>query len=112
MSDKKRGWYVLRAISGKEAKVKEYLDAEIKNTDLGDFVYQVLIPTEKVYSVRNGKKITKERNLYPGYVLVEATLVGEVAIGCVIRPMLSDFWAVRRSRSVETIGSKSYAGCS
>ena len=79
MSDKKRGWYVLRAISGKEAKVKEYLDAEIKNTDLGDFVYQVLIPTEKVYSVRNGKKITKERNLYPGYVLVEATLVGEVA---------------------------------
>ena len=70
MSDKKRGWYVLRAISGKEAKVKEYLDAEIKNTDLGDFVYQVLIPTEKVYSVRN---------LYPGYVLVEATLVGEVA---------------------------------
>ena len=73
MSDKKRGWYVLRAISGKEAKVKEYLDAEIKNTDLGDFVYQVLIPTEKVYSVRNGKKITKERNLYPGYVLVEAT---------------------------------------
>ena len=59
MSDKKRGWYVLRAISGKEAKVKEYLDAEIKNTDLGDFVYQVLIPTEKVYSVRNGKKITE-----------------------------------------------------
>ena len=64
MSDKKRGWYVLRAISGKEAKVKEYLDAEIKNTDLGDFVYQVLIPTEKVYSVRNGKKINaKERKI-------------------------------------------------
>ncbi|MCD7709910.1 MAG: transcription termination/antitermination protein NusG [Porphyromonadaceae bacterium] len=78
MSDQKRGWYVLRAISGKEAKVKEYLDSEIKNTDLGNFVYQVLIPTEKVYSVRNGKKVTKERNLYPGYVLVEATLVGEI----------------------------------
>ena len=78
MSEQKRGWYVLRAISGKESKVKEYLDAEIKNTDLGDFVYQVLIPTEKVYTVRNGKKVLKERNLYPGYVFVEATLVGEV----------------------------------
>ncbi|MBQ8424029.1 MAG: transcription termination/antitermination factor NusG [Coprobacter sp.] len=79
MSEQKRGWYVLRAISGKEAKVKEYLDAEIKNTTLGDFVYQVLIPTEKVYAVRpNGKKVLKERNLYPGYVFVEATLVGEV----------------------------------
>ena len=63
MSEQKRGWYVLRAISGKENKVKEYLDAEIKNTDLGDYVSQVLIPTEKVYSVRNGKKITKEKNL-------------------------------------------------
>jgi transcriptional antiterminator NusG len=37
-----------------------------------------LIPTEKVYSVRNGKRVTKERNLYPGYVFVEACLVGEV----------------------------------
>ena len=79
MSEQKRGWYVLRAISGKENKVKEYLDAEIKNTDLGDYVSQVLIPTEKVYSVRNGKKITKEKNLYPGYVFVEALLVGEVS---------------------------------
>lgn len=77
-AEAKRGWYVLRAISGKELKVKEFLDAEIKKTDLGKHVYQVLIPTEKVYTVRNGKKITKERNLYPGYVFVEATLVGEV----------------------------------
>lgn len=71
-------WYVLRAISGKENKVKEYLDAEIKNTDLGQYVSQVLIPTEKVYSVRNGKKVTKERSYLPGYVLIEACLVGEV----------------------------------
>ena len=47
MSEQKRGWYVLRAISGKENKVKEYLDAEIKNTDLGDYVSQVLIPTKR-----------------------------------------------------------------
>ena len=66
MSEQKRGWYVLRAISGKENKVKEYLDAEIKNTDLGDYVSQVLIPTEKVYSVRNGKKITTEKKSLSG----------------------------------------------
>ncbi|MCY6292698.1 transcription termination/antitermination protein NusG [Bacteroides fragilis] len=72
-------WYVLRAISGKEAKVKEYLEADIKNSDLGEYVSQVLIPTEKVYQVRNGKKIVKERSYLPGYVLVEAALVGEVS---------------------------------
>lgn len=74
----KKGWYVLRAISGKEAKVKEVLDAAIKNTDLGLYVEQVLIPTQKVYTARNGKKVLKERNLYPGYVFVEAQLTGEV----------------------------------
>ena len=74
----KRAWYVLRAISGKEAKVKEVLDAAIRNTDWGKHVYQVLIPTEKVLTVRNGKKVVKERNLYSGYVFVEATLYGEV----------------------------------
>ena len=77
-ADVKMEWYVLRAISGKEAKVKEVLDAAIKNTDLGRFVSQVLIPSQKVYTTRNGKKVLKERNLYPGYVFVEAKLTGEV----------------------------------
>lgn len=77
-ADVKKSWYVLRAISGKEAKVKEVLDAAIKNTDLGLFVEQVLIPTQKVYTTRNNKKVLKERNLYPGYVFVEAKLTGEV----------------------------------
>lgn len=71
-------WYVLRAISGKENKVKEYVDNEIKNSDLGQFVAQVVIPTEKVYQIRNGKKITKERCYLPGYVLIEAYLTGEI----------------------------------
>ena len=79
MSEVQKKFYVLRAISGKENKVREYLEAEIKNTDLKDYVSQVLIPTEKVYSVRNGKKVMKERSYLPGYVLVEAALVGEVA---------------------------------
>ena len=69
----------MRAISGKENKVKEYIDAEIKNSDLGQYVAQVLIPTEKVYQIRNGKKITKERNCMPGYILIEAHLIGEIS---------------------------------
>ena len=79
MSDVQKKFYVLRAISGKENKAKEYLEAEIKNTDLGEYVSQVLIPTEKTFTVRNGKKVMKERAYLPGYVLVEAALVGEVA---------------------------------
>jgi transcriptional antiterminator NusG len=79
MSDNNKKWYVLRAIGGKEKKVKEYIDNEIAHGDLQDFVSQVLIPTEKVYQIRNGKKISKERNFFPGYILVEAALVGEVA---------------------------------
>jgi len=78
MSGTEKKWYVLRAVSGKENKVKEYLDADIKNSDLGEYVFQILIPTEKVYQVRNGKKVVKERIFLPGYVLVEAVLVGEV----------------------------------
>jgi len=78
MSENSKKWYVLRAIGGKEKKVKEYIEHEIANGDLKGFVDRVLIPTEKVYQIRNGKKISKERNFFPGYVLIEASLVGEV----------------------------------
>ena len=74
----KKGWYVLRSISGKEAQVKEIIEGSMKRTDLGKFVYQVLIPTEKVMTQRNGKKVIKEKNLYSGYVFIEAKLTGEV----------------------------------
>lgn len=73
-----RGWYVLRAISGKEAQVKEIIEGAMRNTNLGDYVFQVLIPTEQVMTLRNGKKSIKERNLYSGYVFVECLLTGEV----------------------------------
>jgi transcriptional antiterminator NusG len=71
-------WYVLRAISGKENKVKDYIEASMKVSDLNKYVSQVLIPTEKVVQIRGGKKVTKERNCMPGYVMVEAKLVGDV----------------------------------
>lgn len=77
VSEKK--FYILRAVSGKENKVKEDLDREIRLTELGRYVSQVFVPTEKVVSQRNGKKIVKERPSLPGYIIVEATLVGDVA---------------------------------
>jgi len=71
-------WYVVRAVSGQEKKVKDYIEMEIKRNGLQDYVSQLLIPTEKVYQIRNGKKVSKERNFFPGYVLIEASLDGEV----------------------------------
>ncbi|MCC7332199.1 MAG: transcription termination/antitermination factor NusG [Flavobacteriales bacterium] len=71
-------WYVVRAISGKENKVKKYIEDELVRNRLKDFVPQILIPTEKVYQIRNGKKINKERSFFPGYILIEAELIGEV----------------------------------
>ncbi|MDR1115810.1 MAG: transcription termination/antitermination protein NusG [Tannerella sp.] len=79
MSDVQPKFYVLRAISGKENKVREYIEFEMKSSDLGQYVSQVLIPTEKTFVVRNGKKVVKERAYLTGYVLVEANLIGEVA---------------------------------
>jgi transcription termination/antitermination protein NusG len=77
MSDQLK-WYVVRAISGKEKKVKQYVDAEITRLGISHLVPQVLIPTEKYYQMRDGKKIAKERNILPGYVLMEANLDAEI----------------------------------
>lgn len=71
-------WYVLKAISGHENKVKNYIESEVKRVGYESFVTQVIIPTEKVVQMRNGKKVIKERPYYPGYLMVEANLVGEV----------------------------------
>lgn len=78
MSDQVKKWYVIRAISGNEKKVKQYLESEINRLGLHDVISQVLIPTEKVYQVHKGKKISKERNYLPGYILIEAILTGEI----------------------------------
>jgi transcriptional antiterminator NusG len=76
MSEKK--WYVIRAISGKEKKVKQYIESEIARLKLQDEVSQVLIPMEKIYQVKDGKKVSKERSYFPGYILIEAHLTGEI----------------------------------
>ena len=76
--DQVKKWYVVRAVSGQEKKVKQYIEMEISRLGMSDFVSQVLIPTEKVYQIRNGKKVSKERSFFPGYILIEAALVGEI----------------------------------
>ncbi|TCK80736.1 transcription termination/antitermination protein NusG [Albibacterium bauzanense] len=78
MADQKLKWYVVRAVSGKEKKVKQYIEAEINRLGITHLVPQVLIPMEKYYQMRDGKKIAKERNFYPGYVLIEVALNSEI----------------------------------
>ena len=97
MSESSKKWYVLRAAGGKEKKAKEYLEKEIERCGLQDLVSQVLVPTEKVYRIRDGKRICTERLFYPGYVLIEAELTGELQY--IIRnevPHMSGFLTEKR----------------
>lgn len=71
-------WYVVRAVSGQENKVKSYIETEIQRLGMSDYISQVLVPTEKVVQVRDGKKISKDKVYFPGYVMIEANLVGEI----------------------------------
>lgn len=71
-------WYVVRAVSGQENKIKTYIESEIDRHGLSSFVDDVLVPTEKVIQIRKGKKINKERVFFPGYIMVKANLAGEV----------------------------------
>ena len=97
MSESTKKWYVLRAAGGKEKKAKEYLEKEIERCGLQDLVSQVLVPTEKVYKIRDGKRVCTERLFYPGYVLIEAELTGELQY--IIRnevPHMSGFLTEKR----------------
>lgn len=78
MESKELQWYALKAISGKESKVKEYIELDMKNHKYEKFVPQVLIPSRKEEKIVRGKRTVKEVSLLPGYVLVEAMLVGEI----------------------------------
>ena len=77
MSDEKN-WYVLKAVSGQESKVKVYIENEIQYHKLENYVGDILIPIEKIIQIRNGKKIQKDKVHYPGYIMIEADLQGEV----------------------------------
>ena len=76
MGEKK--WYVLRTAGGKEKKAQEYLEKEIERSNLQNQVSQVIVPVEKKYTIKNGKRVSVEKLLFPGYVLIEAELSGDL----------------------------------
>jgi len=72
MSEEDKRWYSLRVISGKERKIKERIELEVDRSKWSEVITQVLVPTEKVYKIRSGKKVISERNILPGYILIQA----------------------------------------
>ncbi len=77
MSDSDKKWYVIHTLSGQEQKVKDTLESKIRTDEMGDFVEQILIPTENVSEVKAGKKTISKRKFFPGYVLAKMTLTDE-----------------------------------
>ena len=71
-------WYVVRAVSGQENKIKAYIENEITRVGMDSFIEQILVPSEKVVQIRNGKKVTKDKTYFPGYIMIKANLTGEV----------------------------------
>lgn len=71
-------WYVVRVISGREMKIKDIIESEVEKREMKKYVNQIIVPVEKVVQLRKGKKITKEKNFYPGYIIIEAILASEV----------------------------------
>jgi transcriptional antiterminator NusG len=67
-------WYALHVLSGQENRIKKNIESRIKTEEMGDLIYQVIIPIEKVSEVKRGKKVETERKLYPGYVFVKMIL--------------------------------------
>jgi transcriptional antiterminator NusG len=71
-------WYVLRTFSGHEKKVKQYLEGEVERLGLEEKLSEIMIPTETVFEMRQGKKRTREKTFFPGYILINAVLDKEL----------------------------------
>lgn len=78
MAELEKKWYVIRTVTGTEKKVKQNIENEVEASFIKDFVSRVLVPSEKIYQIRNGKKISKEMTLFPGYIFVEAIMLEKV----------------------------------
>ena len=76
VTDKK--WYVIRSVTGQEAKVKQYIMTELDRVGLDSQVEDILVPTEKVIQIRQGKKVQKEKTYFPGYIMIKADISGEI----------------------------------
>ena len=101
-SEDKHKWYVVRAITGQEKKVKHNVQVELERDNKLSYVPEILIPTEKVYQVKDGKKVIKERNAFPGYILVRADFSDPE-----VMPLIKSVSGV-----VGFLGSKNQEGCS
>tara|TARA_B110000495_G_scaffold189530_1_gene190682 strand:- start:1717 stop:2268 length:552 start_codon:yes stop_codon:yes gene_type:complete len=73
-----KNWYVIRAVTGQEAKVKKYITTELARVGLDSQVEDILVPTEKVIQIRKGKKVQKEKTYFPGYIMIKADISGEI----------------------------------
>jgi transcriptional antiterminator NusG len=71
-------WYVVRAVSGQENKIRDYMESEINRLGFNNLVEDILVPTQKVVQIRKGKKINKEKVYFPGYIMIKANLTGEI----------------------------------
>ena len=71
-------WYVVRAVSGQENKIRNYMESEINRLGFSDLVEEILVPTQKVVQIRKGKKVNKEKVYFPGYIMIKANLSGEI----------------------------------
>ena len=100
MEQQEKKWYVVRAISGKEKKAKEYIESEMAKRGWSNDVPTVLIPTEQVVSIRNGKKVVKDRNYFPGYVIIEANLRDEIIPVIQNIPNVLDFLREREGKPI------------
>ena len=100
MEQQEKKWYVVRAISGKEKKAKEYIENEMATRGGSNDVPSVLIPTEQVVSIRNGKKVIKDRNYFPGYVIIEADLRDEIIPVIQNLPNVLDFLREREGKPI------------
>jgi transcriptional antiterminator NusG len=70
-------WFVLHTLTGQEQKVKRSIEARVRLEEMGDYIGEVIIPTEKVSEVKNGVKTTVTRKFFPGYVLINLALYDE-----------------------------------
>ena len=73
-----RRWYVVQVFTGQEQKIKSYLDAEVDRLEIRDQIANVLIPSEEIVEMKDGKKKSKKRIFFPGYLLIEAELTKEI----------------------------------
>ena len=71
-------WYVVRAVSGQENKIRNYMESEIIRLGFSELVEEMLVPTQKVIQIRKGKKVSKEKVYFPGYIMIKANLSGEI----------------------------------